>query len=473
MYAHFAFLAEKLRSFNQPVVILDLEATDGNHGQARIIEIAYLYFNQQEIKSVQYLVYPEESIRSFITELTGIDDEMLADAPLFSEILPAILPDLQGSLLIAHQSAFDLGLLERECALANVPFSMPHLCSVKLSKNLYPKEKKHNLDELAKRFDIQIEGHRHRAMTDVLILAEFLQKSLKEPENSENWFKIAQKLRLPTVEITHFPANIRADLYFLGNQHGVISWLDIQNKTIQNNLLEKSFVDACTILHKQSDLLQRVVNWHFTPTVGALHSLQTALEQYDFKEKKDKQASELCVVSLHKQKNDTDAVKLRFQPLLADFYDEPPLGIFPNAHIAQKVALRWAKKYHICPTLLGLNPHKLPSDAPCPAAQIGTCSEACHQQNIDLHNDSVYSALTMFPMGSEYSLPPEVEITEQCTQSGRKETFFCTRGCLKMNDGSWYLSPKLLNIIKNKAKHHIQSIRSISRNPLFQIAKKD
>lgn len=193
MHSRFSFLAEQLQFFSRPIIILDLEATGGNLHRDRITEIAFLYIENNKIKKYQYLINPEQEISPYVSKLTGIDNNMLQQAPTFAKILPNLKILLKNNLLIAHNSQFDYTLLAHEFRRLNISFNTLALCSVQLSKSLYSHELKHNLDAIAQRFHIPIyTGQRHRALTDVLILTEFLQASLCE--HKQIWFQTARKL---------------------------------------------------------------------------------------------------------------------------------------------------------------------------------------------------------------------------------------------------------------------------------------
>ena len=95
-----------------PVVIVDLEATGGNTLSDRITEIAWLRFDNGQISHYEQLVNPQQPISTFITRLTGIGADMVADAPTFSMLAPALLKQLQGALVVAHNSRFDYTFLK-------------------------------------------------------------------------------------------------------------------------------------------------------------------------------------------------------------------------------------------------------------------------------------------------------------------------------------------------------------------------
>ena len=100
-------LAACFARLGMPVAVVDLETTGGNMYEDRVTEVALLRFEGGKITQHQWLVNPEQPISPFITRLTGIDNEMVAAAPTFAELVPMLLPLLRGTLVVAQNSRFD------------------------------------------------------------------------------------------------------------------------------------------------------------------------------------------------------------------------------------------------------------------------------------------------------------------------------------------------------------------------------
>ena len=160
----------------QPLVFLDLETTGMLAAEERITEIGLVEVDQGEfVGSWSQLVNPEKSIPPFIETLTGISDEMVQHAPTFAELAPALYARLQGKLLIAHNARFDYGFLRSEFERVGLAYQPRVLCTVKLSRKLFPEHRRHNLDSLIERHGLSC-GARHRALGDAEVLWQFLQK---------------------------------------------------------------------------------------------------------------------------------------------------------------------------------------------------------------------------------------------------------------------------------------------------------
>ncbi|TAK98527.1 MAG: ethanolamine utilization protein, partial [Aquabacterium sp.] len=159
----------------QPMVFVDLETTGSTGTVDRITEIGIVELNEEgEVREWSSLVNPQTSIPSFIQSLTGITHDMVADAPTFAELADEVLSRLHGRLFVAHNARFDYGFLKNEFKRLDLDFKAPVLCTVKLSRKLFPQYSKHNLDALVERHQLHMPA-RHRALADADVLRQFWQ----------------------------------------------------------------------------------------------------------------------------------------------------------------------------------------------------------------------------------------------------------------------------------------------------------
>jgi len=166
--------------FDRCFVFLDIESTGGSVGEDRITEIGLVAVDNGEItREWSSLINPQRPIPPFIVRYIGIDDAMVADAPLFADIADELQGMLAGRILVAHNARFDYSFLRHEFGLANRHYHADVLCTVKLSRRLYPQYQKHNLDTLIGRHRLTCEA-RHRAFGDARVLWDFLQLTVEE-----------------------------------------------------------------------------------------------------------------------------------------------------------------------------------------------------------------------------------------------------------------------------------------------------
>lgn len=162
-------------ALERPLVFVDLETTGGNATTDRITEVGVVEISRDGVSTWTTLVDPQRPIPEFIERLTGIDNAMVRGAPTFDTIAAELAQRLEGRLFAAHNARFDYGFLKSEFQRAGVPFSADVLCTVKLSRALFPLEKRHGLDALIQRHALQPSG-RHRALSDADLLWQFWQK---------------------------------------------------------------------------------------------------------------------------------------------------------------------------------------------------------------------------------------------------------------------------------------------------------
>lgn len=146
--------------------ICDVETTGGNALSHRITEIAVYVSNGSEIiKEYSTLLNPERAIPERITWLTGISDEMVADAPTFAEKADEIEAIFDNCVFVAHNANFDYGFIKEEFARIGRKFQKNKLCTVRLTRKLIPTLYSYSLGKIALQLGIRIEA-RHRAWGD-------------------------------------------------------------------------------------------------------------------------------------------------------------------------------------------------------------------------------------------------------------------------------------------------------------------
>lgn len=155
-------------------VVLDLETTGAKAPPCRIIEIgAFRVEGGAIVEEFVTLVNPECEVPEFITALTGISGEMLRFAPRFEDVLDAFLAFLGESILVAHNSPFDLAFLNHEIGRVHEDCSIwnPTLCTVELSRTVLPDIENHKLKTLANYYSVELINH-HRAGDDARATAK-------------------------------------------------------------------------------------------------------------------------------------------------------------------------------------------------------------------------------------------------------------------------------------------------------------
>lgn len=168
---------------DRPYVVLDFETT-GLGTDDRVIEIAAIRVDGERATAFHTLCHPGRPVPPFITGLTGIADADLAGAPPTTEAIRRLMGEMlaDGPLLVAHNLSFDARFLDQELALAGLPaFGGPGLCTVRLSRLLFPRLPSHRLEALLAYFQIAVDRH-HRALDDVTATRRLLEILLARAE---------------------------------------------------------------------------------------------------------------------------------------------------------------------------------------------------------------------------------------------------------------------------------------------------
>ncbi|HEV7358195.1 MAG TPA: 3'-5' exonuclease, partial [Steroidobacteraceae bacterium] len=158
------------------LAFVDLETTGGNPAYDRITEVGIVRMRNGELlEEWSSLVNPECRISPYIEAFTGISSEMVADAPRFADLASMVYEKLEGAVFIAHNARFDQGFLRSEFRRIGMTYSAAALCTVKLSRCLFPQHARHNLDAVIERHGLDCSA-RHRALGDAKVLHDLWQK---------------------------------------------------------------------------------------------------------------------------------------------------------------------------------------------------------------------------------------------------------------------------------------------------------
>lgn len=150
-------------------VVIDVETTGLDPEKDRIIELAAVRVVRNEVvETFTSLVNPEIEISDFISNLTGITNEMLADAPRIQDILPSFLDFIGDAVVLGHNVVFDVKFVYCACMRCfSDGFPNNFADTLRWSRRLFPEYRSHKLKDLIKRFDITVDDQ-HRALSDAL-----------------------------------------------------------------------------------------------------------------------------------------------------------------------------------------------------------------------------------------------------------------------------------------------------------------
>lgn len=264
-----------MRFFDAPLAIVDLETTGANPAYDRVTEIAVIEAAGGEITSQwSTLVDPETTIPAAIQALTGITSQMVAGAPTFGALAEGLYERLAGRVLVAHNARFDYGFLRHEFERAGLRFSARTLCTVKLSRRLYPEHARHSLDAVMARHRLECSA-RHRALGDAEVVWQFLRVAGAERGEDALAYAATQIAKQPTlpahIERTAIDAIPDAPGVYLFYGEGGTPLYVGKSVTMRTRVLQHFADDLRS--PKEMQLAREVRSIEWQRTAGALGAL--------------------------------------------------------------------------------------------------------------------------------------------------------------------------------------------------------
>lgn len=380
----------------RPIVFVDLETTGADAQRDRITEIGVVEVGPDGISEWDTLVDPQASIPPFIQGMTGITEEMVRGQPTFESLAEALAERLQGRLFVAHNARFDYGFLKNEFRRAGITFRADVLCTVRLSRALYPSVERHGLDALIARFGLTPKG-RHRALADAELLWQFWQKIHEQysVDLVESAVKsLIKRASLPAglTETALDDVPDRAGVYLF---HGDDDAPLYVGKSVHLRQRIRAHFSGDHTHEKEMRLARAVrrVAWHETGgEVGALlmeaHLVKSLQPLHNLQLR---QSSELFSWELP---HGLSAPRLRSDRHV-DFSRHPHLhGVFASRAAAIAHLRVLADAHQLCLTTLGLET-SVRRGNPCFARQVHRCAGACvGEESFAAHRERLAAALT-------------------------------------------------------------------------------
>jgi DNA polymerase-3 subunit epsilon len=208
--------------------IVDIETTGGYASANGITEIAvYVHDGQRIIQHFETLINPQQIIPTYITALTGIDNYMVADAPLFEDIAATLYDLLNDVVFVAHNVNFDYSFVKHHLKAAGFDLNVKKLCTVRLSRKTFPGLASYSLGNLCRSLALPIDN-RHRAGGDAKATVKLLEHCIANGAEEH----IAQMLKKSSAE-QWLPLHLtKADILKLPGGPGVYYFHDVKDTII-------------------------------------------------------------------------------------------------------------------------------------------------------------------------------------------------------------------------------------------------
>jgi DNA polymerase-3 subunit epsilon len=415
-------------SLDAPLAIVDLETTGGDPSSDRITEIAVILVDGLQPRAQwSTLVNPECAMRGEIQALTGITSEMVASAPRFSQLADELAERLAGRLFVAHNARFDYGFLRRAFDRCGRRFQARTLCSVRLSRRLYPEQARHDLDSVIARHGIAC-SQRHRALPDAEALWEFLRIAAAEHGSevvSVAARQIASRPRLPAhidpAIIDEIPES--PGVYFFYGEGGAPLYIG-KSLALRSRVLAHFTTSARS--GKATRLAQEVRRIEWERTTGELGALLREARlvkalgpTYN---RQLKAGAGPCGFVF-------DGTRLRLAA--AEHIDAETLpllsGLFRSRRAALAALRQLADGHGLCLQALGFDTAR--RAGACFRHQLGRCAGVCAgKENIHLHQARVAAALAPLRT-APWPYPGPLGIVEKGADEDETEVHVVDRWC--------------------------------------------
>ena len=365
--------------FEKPVVFVDIETSGGSPTKSNIIEVGAIRVEGGVVTDeLKTFVNPGVPLPYWITKITGITDADLVQAPYFDDVAYQLHTILDGATFIAHNVRFDYSFIKRQLEACGYSFKPQLLCTVRLSRALYPEAQGHSLEKVIQRHGIKVSA-RHRAFDDALAIKNFAELAYREhgPEN----FQTAVALQTKTQTI---PPNLQSGaLQNVTNKPGVYIFEDEagrplyvgKSKQLRTRLMSHFRED--TVNGKEMKLSQTVHNIRTMETSTELEALllesKMVKELLPLHNRQLRSQRELAIVVRHVDETGyanlkIEAVKQVDPAILTSVY-----GVYTSRSKAKAALETKLRTYGLCPKLMSLEK----TDRACFAYQLGKCLGTC------------------------------------------------------------------------------------------------
>jgi DNA polymerase-3 subunit epsilon len=362
--------------FAPSIAFVDLETTGTTALGDRVTEIGIVRVeNGSDVSEWSTLVNPERSIPAGVQALTGITNAMVAHAPTFRAIADEVAARLAGSIMVAHNARFDYGFLKHEFARLGRAFTAKVLCTVKLSRRLYPDAGRHNLDAVIARHALPGDD-RHRALGDARILWAFVQALYRDKSLDDIDVAVRRVLRMPSL-----PPQLAPDaLDAIPEAPGVYRFYGLNSLPLY--------------VGKSINLRERIGS-HFSSDYRSANDLRLSAEitRIEFEETAGELSALLRESQLVKsllpaynqrlrRRSDIIALHVAHEPAPPEYVRSPAIdpgalddlyGPFSSRRDAREALRGLAAEASLCWTALGLERR----EGPCFARQLRKCAGAC------------------------------------------------------------------------------------------------
>jgi DNA polymerase-3 subunit epsilon len=354
--------------------IVDIETTGGSARHEKITEIAiYLHDGQKITGEFVSLVNPERNIPYFITNLTGITNEMVENAPKFYEIAKQVVELTEGRTFVAHNARFDYSFIRQEFKSLGFNYKRNILDTVSLSRKLLPGHMSYSLGNICKDLKIVIEG-RHRASGDALATAKLFDILMERDRilngNKNRLMRNTKASKLnPLLDLKKLELiPEEPGIYYFYNENGDLIYIGKSRNLLQR--ISTHLSNNST--NRAMEMRDLIADIEWEPTGSELIALLK--ESYEIKKNKPvynrAQRRTGFQWGIYSFTDNKGYINYRYGQVTTE---DIPVSVFTSRDRAKSKLNELVEKYALCQKLSGL----YETDGACFHYQVGICKGAC------------------------------------------------------------------------------------------------
>ena len=354
--------------------IIDIETTGGSARHEKITEIA-IYLHDGEKKTGEYvtLVNPERNIPYFITNLTGISNEMVEDAPKFYEIARDIIEITEKRTIVAHNARFDYSFLREEFRALGYNYKRKLLDTVTLSRKFFPGYRSYSLGNICRDLGIEIIG-RHRAAGDAIATARLFEMCMeKDEEMNGKVHGIISNTRIsklhPSLDISKLEdIPEEAGIYYFYDENGKLIYIGKSKNLLSRITTHLSNNTTSRAMEMRDSIAD--IGWDSTGSeLIALirESFEIKTEKPMYNRAQRRTGFRWGIFSFH----DENGYLVFCYRQVRD--EESHLALFTSRERARSKLIQLTDSYNLCQKLTGL----YETSGACFHSQVGLCRGAC------------------------------------------------------------------------------------------------
>ncbi len=353
--------------------VIDVETNGGSKHNVKITEIAiYITDGKKILNEFSSLVNPESRIPSFIVSLTGINNEMLEDAPKFYEIASKIIEFTENTVFVAHNSSFDYNVIKKEFAELGYNFKRNTLCTLQLSRKLFPNLKSYSLGNLCADLEINLQN-RHRAAGDAHATAILfnmlfdLDYKFNNGQNINGFSLSGLNPNLDLLKVKNLPE--QSGVYYFYDSQGELIYIgktkNISSRVMQHLRNEKTF-KGVNMRFEIADIDYELTGCELIALLKESHEIK--LNKPKFNKAQRRSINNWAIFSTENENG-----YIQFSIKHCEDCDDNYLNIYPSQKIAREVLHSLCEKYNLCQSLCDL----YQSAGACFYFSLGECKGAC------------------------------------------------------------------------------------------------